>query len=302
MDWESEVFWAMHMTHWRWMGGFREFTTWGSVDMDFVARRHTLGIQTIVAKSLTTPHKGGVLMVYHQDHDSKRDMDAAIKSLQGATYGSPLAARQAGGLYPIYLHGPRERGENGSLVSILGDHKSRYEWAANYTQDKNILDIPCGTGYGARLLGGFCFYTGIDIDSESILHAQSWYKSPSCSFQQGDMRQIPGGDNHYDLVVCFEGIEHISREDKARFVSELYRVLRPGGTFIISTPQKGATAGTPWDIDMLTQGELYGLFDNPGWTRLDWFYQTNYGAEQVPTRGIPPENAEIMILGGTVVK
>ena len=44
-------------------------------------------------------------------------------------------------------------------------------------------------------------------------------------------------DESFDTVVSMEAIEHFSKSDGERFVKEVYRVLKKGGTFVGSTPQ-----------------------------------------------------------------
>ena len=300
--WESEVFWAMQMSKWRWMGGFREFTVWGSVDMDFLSRRAKLNIKTLKATV-----DGKNLMVYHQNHESKRDMKLAHQALKGTTY-TPQSARTMGGLFNVYNHGHRERTMGNDLEGILGDHISRYEFAKGYSNGKAVLDIPCGTGYGSHVLYKTgprpSMYLGQDIDQESIDFANRIYvKNKDIAFVCGDMVKIMADDNQFDMIVSFEGLEHISSTKRKKFVAEMKRVLKPGGTIIISTPQKDAAKGTPWDKYVMTKEELKKLFSD--WKNVDWFYQHHYGAKSTP---IPtsfsalPVKAEIMILGATVDK
>jgi hypothetical protein len=131
LDWQSEVFWGMPMALWRYMGGFREFEVWGSVDPDFWARRSVLGIETIpIPAKEGSPHAKGVLMVYHQNHASPRDMDVTHAALRAADavrpYRSPVDVRATGGLAGNYHHGPRERAaEPGTLTGIMDDHVTR---------------------------------------------------------------------------------------------------------------------------------------------------------------------------------
>jgi SAM-dependent methyltransferase len=302
--WESEVFWGMRMRLWRWMGGFREFEQWGSVDMDFLHRRGALKIPTIIAKSKDSPHEKNYLMVYHQNHESVRDMEKALEGIKGTVYPNEESARKAGGLYPIYNHGHRERATDGALGGILGDHIARYRWASFFTPGKIVVDIPCGTGYGSTFHRSVKAYYGMDIDAESIETADDFYGDDKHFFEVAGMTDIPLDDNSANIILCFEGLEHISYGDQVAFMLEMRRVLKPGGSFIISTPQHGAAPGTPWDRYMLDQPGLEALFTNPDypWKKLDWFYQMSYGRDENPFMGRPPKDAQIMILGGSVVK
>lgn len=301
--WESEVFWAMSMRLWREIGGFRHFDKWGSIDMDFLARRKAIGIPTTIAVSEDTPHELGYLMVYHQWHESKRDMNAAMNELQqkNASYATRDQAIAVGGLQNVRFHGHREKAENPeNLNGIMGDHIARYRWAGVFAADKTVLDIPCGTGYGSKLITNHKMYYGVDIDTDSIDFAIENYLDNKYDFDRGDMLDIPHPDEMFDRVFSFEGIEHLkTREDQQKFVDEMWRVLKPNGTFILSTPQRGAAKGTLWDVNILSASELKSLFSK-GWKNLDWFYQNSYGATEIPIQqGQPPSGAEIMILGGT---
>lgn len=304
-DWESEVFWAMSMGLWRRIGGFKEFKKWGSIDMDFWNRRRVIGIKTNLVRAESSPHTSKIMMFYHQNHDGPRDLPAAHQELREthSHYSSAREAIEAGGLWSVYAHGHRERAINGNLSTVMGDHKSRYQFAASYCQGLVVLDCPCGTGYGAEFIAPVAFhYTGIDADAESIEHARKYHEhSQNVYFAQGVMEKLDIEDETYNMIVCFEGFEHLTSKQKEQWIDEMYRVLIPGGTFILSTPQKGATGGTPWDIDMVDREGLLTYFWDGRWGNLDWFYQTHYGSEQKPNPGIPPKNAEVMILGGTKI-
>lgn len=91
-----------------------------------------------------------------------------------------------------------------------------------------VLDIP--SGYGAftkRLMDKKVeVYSG---DIENILKAEN------PRFRVTDMNApLPFEDNFFDAVVCIDGIEHIERQFD--FTRECWRVLKPGGSLIISTP------------------------------------------------------------------
>jgi glycosyltransferase involved in cell wall biosynthesis len=80
-EWQSWVFGGLSKNTWRRIGGMTEFDTWGSIDMDFLGRRHLLGIQTDTLMDERT-------ICIHQNHDNPekdtltpRDMDAAHAAL-----------------------------------------------------------------------------------------------------------------------------------------------------------------------------------------------------------------------------
>ena len=120
------------------------------------------------------------------------------------------------------------------------EHLGRYEFAARFVLGKEVLDVACGTGYGAPLLiaAGAKSYRGVDISPEALEIAERRYKvSPNISFMPGDACRLDGiEDGTIDLVVSFETIEHLAQP--SQFLAGLRRVLAPGGVLIVSTPNR----------------------------------------------------------------
>lgn len=303
-DWQSEVFWGMRMALWREMRGFREFTVWGSVDPDFWGRRVYMGISTFLAKSEQGPHKQKALMVYHPHHDSPRVMEETNRAIDEANavrmYRSAVDVIETGGLWREYHHGPRERAlVPGTTEGIMDDHLSRYRWAAQFVDKQPVLDAPCGTGYGLNVLldSPSCLlgYVGVDIDAETVQAASASGDSFFATFMVGDMEHLKLPAASFGVVCCFEGLEHVTSQALA--LEEFHRVLAPGGLLLLSTPQGGATPGTPWDRHILTQPQLAALLKPERWD-VEWFYQERYGWAEVKP-GLPPSDAEIQIVKAT---
>ncbi len=121
--------------------------------------------------------------------------------------------------------------------NIALEHLHRYAYACEYVKGKVVMDIASGEGYGSEMLSRTAQHVyGVDIDATSITHAKGKYTSAKLSFREGSCTEIPLEDASVDVVVSFETIEHIT--DHAKMMSEVKRVLRPGGTLIISSPEK----------------------------------------------------------------
>jgi ubiquinone/menaquinone biosynthesis C-methylase UbiE len=118
------------------------------------------------------------------------------------------------------------------------EHLHRYILARSFAQGKRVLDLASGEGYGAVLLAEVAeSVVGLDIDPQTIQHATSRYLRPNLKFLEGSILDIPlQGENLFDLVICFEAIEHI--ETPERLLGEVKRVLKKDGIFIVSTPNK----------------------------------------------------------------
>ncbi|HEX7363410.1 MAG TPA: class I SAM-dependent methyltransferase [Bryobacteraceae bacterium] len=119
--------------------------------------------------------------------------------------------------------------------ALWNEHVSRYRFAAVFAEGKRVLDAGCGAGYGTALLAAVAREAvGFDISREAIEYASAHY--PEAKFLTGSATEFPAADGSADLVTAFEIIEHLA--EWQRLVEEAYRVLAPGGVFLVSTPNK----------------------------------------------------------------
>jgi 2-polyprenyl-3-methyl-5-hydroxy-6-metoxy-1,4-benzoquinol methylase len=119
--------------------------------------------------------------------------------------------------------------------SVELEHIHRYCTALPLAEGRKVLDIACGEGYGVDLLAQVAARAvGIDLDERIVQRASLRYARANVEFKQGSVADIPSGDGEFDLVVCFETIEHVA--EQARVLSELKRVLSSNGILAISTP------------------------------------------------------------------
>ncbi|WP_432288741.1 methyltransferase domain-containing protein (plasmid) [Aminobacter sp. BA135] len=156
---------------------------------------------------------------------------------------------------PLSATGERYIPEFFSGVIAL-EHLHRYKLALELADDKDVLDIASGEGYGSHMLMARArSVIGVDIDPEAVSHAQLKYRHAGLSFVQGSATEIPLEDNSIDIVVSFETIEHLDDHDK--MISELLRVLRPNGTLIISSPNKAVYSDKTHYKNQFHKKELY---------------------------------------------
>ena len=98
---------------------------------------------------------------------------------------------------------------------------------------KKVLEISCGHGGGASYLARTlkpASYTGLDINPNAIEFARGRHSVPGLEFVQGDATALPFPDNSFDAVVNVEA-SHLY-PDVPAFLSEVARVLAPGGHFL----------------------------------------------------------------------
>lgn len=122
---------------------------------------------------------------------------------------------------------------------IAMEHFQRYQFAKQLIKNKKVLDSACGEGYGSSLLAqeAGCV-VGLDLDEEVIKKAGQKYGNEKLSFHAGSIEKLPFEDASFDAVVSYETIEHVPAEIQKNFLSEIRRVLKPGGMLIMSTPNK----------------------------------------------------------------
>ena len=118
------------------------------------------------------------------------------------------------------------------------EHIHRYAFASQFVKGKKVLDLACGEGYGSHIFSKNAEYVvGIEIDENAVEHARNKYTTQNLEFIQGSILEIPiQGNEKFDVIVCFEGIEHVEEHEK--LLSEVKRLLDKGGVFIVSSPNK----------------------------------------------------------------
>ena len=98
---------------------------------------------------------------------------------------------------------------------------------------KKVLECSSGHGGGASYLTRTLHpasYTGLDFNADGVAFCQKRHNLPGLEFVQGDAQNLPFPDESFDAVINVEA-SHIY-PDFERFVSEVARVLRPGGHFL----------------------------------------------------------------------
>lgn len=123
----------------------------------------------------------------------------------------------------------------------IKEHQARYRFAAAHVDGKFVVDCACGSGESSWIFAesGAIRVVGIDINAEALERARFKYIKNSLEFCLGNGKEIPLEDCVADLFVCLETIEHV-KED-ADFLGEVWRVLRPDGMLICSTPNRNIT-------------------------------------------------------------
>lgn len=155
------------------------------------------------------------------------------------------------------------------------------------------LDAACGTGRHAALLVELgCETTAIDQSSAMLDVAR--LKLPSARFEEGDIRSMPFDDGEFDLAIISLALCHF--EDPADAVRELSRVLRVGGTLVVTDPHPfGAVAGGQAFYGGIVPGQPMKWVRNYCHSASTWFTAFKDAGLQVEQCLEPPfAEAQIM--------
>ena len=117
-----------------------------------------------------------------------------------------------------------------------------------------MLECSSGHGGGASYLTRTlkpASYTGLDFNADGVAFCKKRHKLPGLDFVQGDAKNLPFPDESFDAVINVEA-SHIY-PDFDRFVSEVKRVLRPGGHFLY-VDFRNRDNFRAWESDLANSG------------------------------------------------
>lgn len=125
----------------------------------------------------------------------------------------------------------------GSYVIYLM-HAASYAFAESYCQNKRVLDLGCGSGYGVARISSFASTVhAVDVSSEAIAYAHEHYGRGNITFSTIDAdASLPFPDDSFDVVLSFQVIEHVVNE--RNYLKEASRVLCKNGLLILITPDR----------------------------------------------------------------
>lgn len=173
---------------------------------------------------------------------------------------------------------------------MLLEHIARYYFATPYVQGR-VLDIACGTGYGCHMVAKerkreVNEIIGVDNDEETIFYANHEYYHQKVTYRLGDAidPKLPEQLGMFDTILSFETIEHV--EDDQLFMDNVYRMLKPGGKLVLSSPfgrGRGKPTSEPFHVHQLTPEEFEQLFVR--FSQVEIYYQRGVTFEK-PREGV----------------
>lgn len=139
-----------------------------------------------------------------------------------------------------------------------------------------VLDVGCGRQRIRRYLSAECQYLGVDYPHTAI----ALYDTRPDVFADGT--RLPFDAESVDTVLALEVLEHIP--DATAVVAEAVRVLKPGGTLVVSVPFAYPVHDAPYDFHRWTPMGLRTLLERPG-----------LAVESLEARGRPLPSAVLLL-------
>ena len=108
----------------------------------------------------------------------------------------------------------------------------------------DVLEIGTGSGYGIEVVAP---HAARFVTLDQHAPAPEVTQRPGVEFRQAVVPPLPFGDATLDCGISFQVIAHIERDRE--FVREVHRVLRPGGLFVVTTPNAPMSlTRNPWHL------------------------------------------------------
>ena len=162
--------------------------------------------------------------------------------------------------YRAALYGSYVRGHQG----VLPEQRNLPRMAADVLRhlpqgrgNPKILDIGCGQGMLVRFLlrNGYDDVSGIDVSASQIALA---LQLGTPNVEHADLFEFAGREaGSCDALVALDVIEHFDRADVQRVFDAFSRLLRPGGTLILRTPNGSSPYSGRYLFSDLTHGLIY---------------------------------------------
>lgn len=188
-----------------------------------------------------------------------------------------------------WLADKREQFNYAQMRYTFLDNDRFHRWAevvAHYHSVSGARFLSSGCGFGGSLLAyhdaGAASVTGVEVEPDYARLAELRVAGLStASVHRVASEQLPFADDTFDLIESMDVIEHVGDAD--RYLAELARVLAPGGTILLATPnrlwpveQHLSILGPPW-LPVGVADRLWPALTR--WVKSD----TAYKYERVPT-------------------
>jgi len=160
----------------------------------------------------------------------------------------------------------------GEGSAALRQHLLRYRFASAYLRKGDeVLDIACGSGYGAAILAASgAKVTAVDRSIDAISYAKNSY-GEAITWLCSPFDQYRGEDDYFDRIVCLETLEHL--EDPQMVLQTFARMLKKKGLLLCSVPIIPSRHFDPYHLHDFSQKSFLLLLDLCGFRIIDRLVQ-----------------------------
>ncbi len=146
-----------------------------------------------------------------------------------AQTGSQSSGWQLGGDAPLAY-------DTYIVDAFMQDYSRRLVEAAAIESGYRVLDIACGTGVVTRLAASAAGpqgkVIGFDLNAGMLARARASEGTATIDWREGSVTEMLFGDASFDRILCQHGLQFFP--DKVAALTEMYRVLAPGGRLLVS--------------------------------------------------------------------
>lgn len=160
----------------------------------------------------------------------------------------------------IAFTGERVSARDEDFRPDLAQHLAAYHACLPFVSEKIVLDGGCGEGYGAKCMAETArMVVGVDRSWNVVREARR-NGARNVHFSCGDLLELGFREASFDTVCTFQVLEHLRQPDA--YLREAFRVLRPSGRFILTTPNRLTSfSDNPYHVKEYRPEELRELVE-----------------------------------------
>lgn len=136
---------------------------------------------------------------------------------------------------------------------IRHEHLARFRFGTSFVKGRIAVDCACGTGEGTRMFAemGASHVYAFDVSPDAVSATATRCQELNVTAGLGDAKALPLPEASADVFISLETFEHLI--DPESLLSEAHRILKHGGTFICSTPNRDVSSpgnslnSKPWN-------------------------------------------------------